>query len=113
MRFYVGKHNHYCGIDLHTRSMYVCVVDHEGRVLLHKNLPAEPAALLAALLPFRDRLAVAAECMHCWYWVADLCAEEEIPFVRGHALFMRAVHGGEGKNGRIHSEKTARSFGSG
>ena len=113
MRFYAGKHRHYCGIDLHTRSMYVCVVDQEGRVLLHKNLPADPAALLAALLPFRDGLVVAAECMHCWYWVADLCAEEEIPFVLGHALFMKAIHGAKAKNDRIDSEKIAQLLRSG
>jgi transposase len=87
--------------------MYVCVVDHEGSVLLHKSLAAGPQALLAALLPFREGLVIAAECMHCWYWVADLCAEEGIPFVLGHALFMKAIHGAKAKNDRIDSEKIA------
>jgi transposase len=113
MRFYVGKHKHYCGIDLHTRSMYVCVVDRDAKVLFHKNLPAEPAALLAALRPFRDGLVIAAECMHCWYWLADLCADEEIPFVLGHALFMKAIHGAKAKNDRIDSEKIAQLLRSG
>ena len=113
MRFYSGKHKHHCGIDLHARSLYVCVVDGEGHVLLHKNLPAEPQALLAALLPFREGLVVAAECMHCWYWVADLCAEEGIPFVLGHALFMKAIHGAKAKNDRIDSEKIAQLLRSG
>ena len=113
MRFYSGKHEHYCGIDLHARSLYVCVVDGEGRVLLHRNLPASPQALLAALLPFREGLVVAAECMHCWYWVADLCAEEGIPFVLGHALFMKAIHGAKAKNDRIDSEKIAQLLRSG
>jgi hypothetical protein len=26
------------------------------------------------------------ECIFTWYWLADLCAEQGIPFVLGHAL---------------------------
>jgi hypothetical protein len=32
--------------------------------------------------------------MFTWYWLADLCADEGIDFVLGHALYMRAIHGG-------------------
>ena len=42
-----------------------------------------------------------------WYWLADLCAAENIPFVLGHALYMKAIHGGKTKNGKIDSEKIA------
>jgi len=42
MRFYTQQHQHYCGIDLHARSMYVCILNQAGEVLLHKNL--RPAA---------------------------------------------------------------------
>ena len=30
MKFYTGQHKHYCGIDLHARSMYVYVLDQAG-----------------------------------------------------------------------------------
>ncbi len=50
---------------------------------------------------------VAAECMFTWYWVADLCAQEGIPFVLGHALYMKAIHGGKSKNDKIDSHKIA------
>ena len=26
MRFYRGQHTHYCGVDLHTRTMYLCIL---------------------------------------------------------------------------------------
>ena len=26
MRFYTKAHRHYCGIDLHARTMYVCML---------------------------------------------------------------------------------------
>ena len=33
MRFYAKQHRYYCGIDLHARTMYVCVLDQAGKVL--------------------------------------------------------------------------------
>jgi transposase len=42
-----------------------------------------------------------------WYWLADLCAQEGIPFVLGHALYMKAIHGGKAKHDTIDSQKIA------
>jgi hypothetical protein len=33
MRFYNAQHKFYCGIDLHARTMYVCILDHHGEIL--------------------------------------------------------------------------------
>jgi hypothetical protein len=41
MRFYQQQHRFYCDIDLHARSMYLCIRDHDGAVLLHQNLSAQ------------------------------------------------------------------------
>jgi transposase len=82
----------YCGVDLHARTMYVVVLDAQGRTRFERNLPTDPDAFLAAIAPFRPDLAVGCECVHTWYWLADLCAEHNVPFVLGHALGMRAVH---------------------
>lgn len=95
MRFYTKQHRFYCGVDLHTRKMYVCIIGHDGEIHLHRNLRTEAKEFLYAVRPFRDNLVVAAECMFCWYWLADLCAAEGIEFVLGHALYMRAIHGGK------------------
>jgi len=108
MRLYPRTHELSCGIDLHARTMYVCVLDREGRPLLHRNLPCRPEALLSALAPFRDRdLAVACECLFAWYWLADLCDREGIPFALGHALGMRSIHGLKTKSDRLDSWKIA------
>jgi hypothetical protein len=37
MRFYTQQHGYYCGIDLHARAMYVCILDCAGNVVFHKN----------------------------------------------------------------------------
>jgi len=107
MRFYTESHQHYCGIDLHARTMYVCILDAEGQVLLHRNLPCDPERFLRAIAPYRDDLVVAVECIFTGYWLADLCAREGIAFVLGHALYMRAIHGAKAKNDRIDAHKTA------
>ena len=107
MRFYNRQHRHYCGIDLHVKTMYVCILDGVGQVLLHQNMPATPAAFLEAVAPYREDLVVAAECMFTWYWLADVCAAEGIAFVLGHALAMKAIHGGKAKNDKLDSFKIA------
>ena len=107
MRFYTGQHAFYCGIDLHARVMYLCVMDQGGKILLHKNLPADPDAFLKAIAPYRADVVVAVECIFTWYWIADLCGREGIPFVLGHALYMKAIHGGKTKNDKIDSQKIA------
>src|ERR671930_195494 len=107
MRFYTKPHQFYCGIDLHARSMYVCILSHDGETLLHRNMQAAPEPFLKAVAPYREGLVVAVECLFTWYWLADLCAREGIPFVLGHALYMKAIHGGKAKNDKIDSRKIA------
>jgi hypothetical protein len=43
MNFYPRQHKQYCGIDLHARAMYVCILDQSGTKLVHRNLPTTPA----------------------------------------------------------------------
>jgi transposase len=107
MRFYTQTHKYYCGIDLHARTMYVCVVDQNGTLLVHQNLKTSAEQLLAVMAPYREDLVVAVECIFCWYWIADLCAREGIAFVLGHALYMKAIHGSKTKSDKLDSQKIA------
>jgi hypothetical protein len=86
MRFYTKTHTHYCGIDLHAKTMYLCILDKNGEILFHQNMKSRPEDFLVATQPYRDDLVVAAECVFTWYWLADLCQKEGIEFVLGHAL---------------------------
>jgi transposase len=83
----------YAGVDLHARSLFLAVLDHDGQARLGRNLPARPEPFLRALAPFREGLVVGCECVHCWYWLADTCRDQGIAFVLGHAWAMVAVHG--------------------
>jgi transposase len=107
MRFYNQPHSFYGGIDLHARTMHVCVLDAVGTVVLDRNLPCHFETLLQAIAPFRDGIVIGVECMFGWYWLADRCAEHDIPFVIGHALYMKLIHGGKAKNDRIDANKIA------
>jgi transposase len=107
MRFYTKQHKYYCGIDLHAKTMYLCIIDHGGTVLLHRNIKTDREIFLKAIKKYRDGLVVAVECTFTWYWIADLCEKEGITFVLGHALYMKAIHGGKAKNDRIDAYKIA------
>ena len=107
MRFYTKQHPYYCGIDLHARTMYLCILNQAGEIVLHKNMPTSPAFFLQAVAPYRNEIAVAVECIFTLYWLADLCAKENIPFVLGHALYLKAIHGGKAKNDKIDAHKIA------
>ncbi len=87
--------------------MYVCLLDQSGTILIHKNLPTTPEAFLRVIAPYRDDLVVVVECIFTWYGLADLCAQEGIAFVLGHALSMKASHGGKAKNDKIDAHKIA------
>ena len=83
----------YCGIDLHARRMYICVLDAEGQIRVHRNGPATPEHFLTTVAAYREDLVVAVECIFTFISscrrVAVLESEEPSPRV----LFMRDVEG--------------------
>jgi transposase len=87
--------------------MYVCVLTHEGKVVVHENIKTDPEQFLKLILPYEENIIVGVECVFCWYWLADLCAQQSIAFVLGHALYMKAIHGGKTKNDKVDSYKIA------
>jgi hypothetical protein len=107
MRFYNQQHRYYCGIDLHARKMYVCIIDQKGKTKVHENIKTDPEIFFELVFPYIEDVVVGAECVFCWYWLADFCNEHKIPFILGHALYMKAIHGGKTKNDKIDSFKIA------
>ena len=106
--YYTGHHQFYCGVDLHAKTMYLCIVNQADEIVLHRDLPTKADRFLKALAPYRADVVVCVECTFTWYWVADLCQAEGIPFVLGHALEMKAIHDSKTKNDRIDSKKIAK-----
>ena|SRR3990172_11529597 len=63
MKFYTKPHHYTCGIDLHARSLYVCILDEAGSPVIHKPIQASPAALLQLIAPYQSDLIIGVECM--------------------------------------------------
>ena len=72
MKFYTEQHPHYCGIDLHARTMYMCILNAAGAIVLHRNMKAEPDPFLKAIAGFRQDIVVAVECIFRWYWLVQV-----------------------------------------
>src|SRR5262245_13723943 len=98
MRYLTQTAASYVGVDLHARTLFVCVLDHAGGVRLSRNLPAKPEPFLKAVEPFRPDLLVGCDIVHTWYCLADCCRLEQIPFALGHAWGLKAVHGAKTKS---------------
>jgi len=63
MRFYTKPHQFSCGIDLHARTRYLCILHQDGEIMLHRNLQARPEMLRKAMAPYRDDIVVAVACL--------------------------------------------------
>jgi len=107
MRFAKVESKYYCGIDLHSRSMYISVMDKEGEILFHRNMPNDFDIFKNYVERFRPEMAVGVESSCYYYWLADACQEADIPFYLGHAYYMKAINGGKVKNDRVDSKKIA------
>lgn len=108
MKYYTTKTKFNCGIDLHSKQMYICIMDRNGRILVHQNIKGNDFGYFLKLAaPYLHDLTVVCECTFNWYWLADACFAAGIHFVLAHALYLTHIHGGKNKNDRLDSEKLA------
>jgi hypothetical protein len=85
MKYYTSTTQFNCGIDLHARQRYVCLMDRDGHKLVHTNIRNNDFDFFLKLIaPYRHDLTVCAECMFGWYWLADACQEARLNFVLAH-----------------------------
>ena len=108
MKYYTTTTEFNCGIDLHSKQMYACILDAKGHKLVHQNVKGNDFGYFLKLAkPYLHDLTVVCECTFNWYWLADACWAAGIKFVLAHALYLAHIHGGKNKNDRIDSEKLA------
>ena len=82
MKYYTSTTEFNCGIDLHARQMYVCVMDRQGQKRVHTNVRDNDFNLFLKLVaPYKHSLTVCCECMFGWYWLADACQNAGLTFV--------------------------------
>ena len=61
MQFYNNSHPYYCGIDLHAKTLYVCILDDQGDTVIHKNIKSCPDTLMSLLKPYIGNVVVGVE----------------------------------------------------
>ena len=109
MRFYTNQHRFYCGIDLHARTMHLCILDHAGNVVFDQQPARRPRRLpRTPSLPSATASSSASSACSPGTGSPTSAQHEQIPFVLGHALYMKAIHGGKAKNDQIDADKIAR-----
>ena len=74
MRFYNQLHKFYCGIDLHARKMYVCILDQKGKTKVHENINIDPELLFDLIFPLIENVVICVECTYNPYVNPDFSA---------------------------------------
>jgi transposase len=96
--FIAVKSPYVCGIDLHARTMSVCVMDKNGSILMRKSIPCKLSALLAILKPWRKSITVGVESTYNWYWLVDGLKAHGIACHLGHALYISRMSSSKHKS---------------
>ena len=98
---------YYCGVDMHARSSYICVVNRVGDIELCRNIPKDFKIFKEFKRSFVPDLAVGCESTYNYYWLLDGCREAGMRFCLGHASYMKAISGHKKKNDPLDAETIA------
>jgi transposase len=102
-----NQFKYFCGGDLHSDKTYFKVLDQSGKIVLKKNLANNFSLLKDFLKPVVGDVAIGVESNYNYYWIADGCARENIPFYLGHAYYMRAIASNKNKTDSIDAQSIA------
>jgi len=98
---------YFCGVDLHSRTIYVCIMNSSGEILLKRNIPNNFEIFKRIIAPFLPGIAVGCESTYNYYWLFDGCRKSGIPFYLGHAYYMKAISQSKKKNDRLDARTIA------
>ena len=90
--------SYYCGVDMHAKTSYFCILNRAGEIECKRNLENNFKTVKGFLQPFLPDVAVGCESTYNYYWLSDGCLEANIRFYLGHALYMKAISGNKKKN---------------
>ena len=108
MKYYQTTTEYNCGIDLHTRQMYICVMNRAGEVLVHRNIRNNDFEFFLKLVePYRHDLTVTCESCFVCFWLADACEDADIKFVLAHAYYVKSIAANKHKNDKEDARELA------
>jgi len=101
------KYNYFCGGDMHSKTTYFVVLDRSGNCVRKSNLSNCFATFNEFIKPYSDQVIVGVESNFNYPWLFDGCSKEDIPFILGHAPYMRAISGNKKKNDHLDAHTIA------
>lgn len=108
MKYYSSQTEYNAGVDLHSRNLYVCVMDRAGKILVHENIRGNDLEhLLRLIAPYRHDLTLAFESCFMGAWFADFCEDQGLPYVMAHAFYLHSIQGAKHKNDKRDSQEIA------
>lgn len=90
----------YCGIDLHAKDCFLCVIDDKDRVYLREKVANDLGVILDLLRSFSPRPCVAVEATLNWYWLVDGLQGAGFNVKLAHSLGLYMITGAKVKTDR-------------
>jgi len=90
----------YCGIDLHAKDSYLCVIDEKDGIRLRKKVPNDLPTVLYELGSFSPSPSVVVESTLNWYWLVDGLQEAGFEVKLAHSLGLQMITGAKVKTDR-------------
>lgn len=101
------KYDYFCGGDMHAKTTYFVVMNRSGNVVLKANLPNRFDRFNDFIKPFIGNIVVGIESNFNYPWIFDGCSENNIPFLLGHAPYIRAIAANKKKNDHLDAHTLA------
>jgi len=98
---------YYCGVDMHSKTSYFCVLNRTGEIEYKRNIKNNFQTFKQNIAPFLPDVAIGCESTYNYYWLADGCAQAGLRFYLGHALYMKAIAGHKRKSDPLDAETIA------
>lgn len=98
----------YVGMDLHTRSVQICVLDAKGKIAKEVNVSCCMDHILDELAPFGSELMIAVESTYNWYWLVDGLMDTGYDVRLAHAYGLQMISRARVKTDRRDAHRLAR-----
>ena len=90
----------YCGIDLHAKDSYLCVIDQKEKIHLRKKVANQLPLILHELKAFSPKPLVVLESTLNWYWLVDGLQEAGFNVKLAHIFGLQLITGVKVKTDR-------------
>ena len=99
---------YYCGIDLHSKDSWLCVIDEKDRIQLRKKVPNHLPTILHELDNFSSKPSAVVESTMNWYWLVDGLQDAGFEVKLAHIFGLHMITGAKVKTDRRDAFSLAR-----